>query len=129
MTREERRQVIVSLANLVRRLGWENLIEVQIAPETAERGEYDDASARAFVANVSKVVRDLSSLERRLMSNPAVQSIAFKPDPDEERRPKADTADWIQAHRLDREEQAERRAHLRWMNTCLMKLRREFDAG
>lgn len=127
MTKEERRQAILSLANLVRRFGWEDLIEVQISPETAERGDYDDASARDFVANVSKVVRDLGYLEIKLMSKPEIGSIAFRPDIQED-DPQADTVPLIRLHRLDGNELMKRRVLISRLNKHFTTLRNQFSA-
>lgn len=127
MTREECRQAIYSLASLVRRYGWEDLIEVQISPEAAEREDYDDTSARAFVANVSKVVGDLGYIEIKLMSKPEIESIAFKRDIYED-DPQADAVSSVRLHRLDGDEQMKRRAQIGRLKRDLTALRNQFSA-
>lgn len=78
MTDEERRDVVRRLSILVRRMGWEDLIEVQITPEEAELGKVDERLARALVAQVYKLVVDMAVVEIHLMERS--ETIDFKPD-------------------------------------------------
>jgi len=128
MTEGERRQIVLSLATLVRRLGWEDLIAVQITPEDAERGDVDASLTRDLVAQVAKVVRDLDALEWTLMSIPNVTGISFKPDLGDDTA-NLDKVRFDRGHQLQREQQIVHRQIFRELRNSLSALEAEFDVG
>ncbi len=80
MTEEERDRVVITLATLVRKMGWEDLMEVQITPEDAARGNVDPALARELVNQLLKVVRDADAVEGALYRQLEATTIKFRPD-------------------------------------------------
>lgn len=81
MTEDERRNIVISLTRLVRQMGWEELIEVQITPEDAANGQVDPRLVREMVSQLAKVVRDLAAVEMELLTFAGeVETIDFKPD-------------------------------------------------
>lgn len=126
MTNEERQQVVVRLTEQIRKLGWEDLIEVKITPADAERGDVDERMARDLVANILKVIRDLRLLDRNLMSIKDADTIEFKSE-DSEDDFATEKLRYDRAYKITNQEFNTRNRTLELLNHSLMALEARFD--